>query len=261
MPRPAWLDRLGVFDLETTGLNIFGSRIVSACVGVIDEHGTVLQQAYWLADPGVEIPEVASAVNGITTAFAQQHGGDARETVAAILDRLRFLIESRIVIVAYNGAYDFSLLHYEAQRHGLEPLPERFPIVDPFILDKHIDPYRRGKRKLVATCEHYGVPFENAHEASADAFAAGRLAQALFAHPKASKLPQSLREVYDLQISAAAEQAVGFQEYLRRTSDPYAVIGGEWPVRSREAALAAEAEVAALKAAAGIVDGAVVTAA
>ena len=33
---PAWAKRLAVFDLETTGLDLNTSRIVTACVAVIN---------------------------------------------------------------------------------------------------------------------------------------------------------------------------------------------------------------------------------
>ena len=49
--------RLGVFDLETTGVDVDTSRIVSACIAVIDDDGEVVDRWDWLADPGIEIPE------------------------------------------------------------------------------------------------------------------------------------------------------------------------------------------------------------
>ena len=50
-----WFHTLGVFDLETTGIDVTTSRIVSAHVGVIGPGGEVLEQTDWLADPGIEI--------------------------------------------------------------------------------------------------------------------------------------------------------------------------------------------------------------
>ena len=57
-----WFDELAVFDLETTGIDVRTSRIVTAHVGVIDASGTPVEATTWLADPGVEIPAGASAV-------------------------------------------------------------------------------------------------------------------------------------------------------------------------------------------------------
>ena len=52
-----WGGRLGVFDLETTGVDVRTARIVSACVAVLDPEGGVLERRDWLADPGIEIGE------------------------------------------------------------------------------------------------------------------------------------------------------------------------------------------------------------
>jgi DNA polymerase-3 subunit epsilon len=227
-----WLDSLGVFDLETTGTDVFSDRIVSAHVGLIDASGQPLEQKQWIVNPGIEIPQGAIDVHGISNERAQAEGQPAAEGVSEILERLRYLIQSKVVLVAFNASFDFSMLNAEAIRYGLEPLPARFPILDPFILDKVIDKWRKGSRKLVDTCTAYGFELENAHDASADAIGAGRLVQALFSSPKASALPESLRDVYDLQIRESAAQAASFQEYLRKSKDPDAVINGEWPLRA-----------------------------
>ena len=45
-------------------------------------------------------------------------------------------------------------------------------VIDPFVIDKHIDPYRKGKRTLTAVCEHHGVKQTDAHDATGDDLAA-----------------------------------------------------------------------------------------
>src|SRR5690606_26374276 len=62
-----WIDRLVVFDLETTGVDPTEARIVTAYVGVLDATGTVVEERSWIVDPGVEIPEGSIAVHGVTT--------------------------------------------------------------------------------------------------------------------------------------------------------------------------------------------------
>ena len=74
-----WADRLGVFDLETTGVDVEMARIVTACIAVLDADGAVVQRWDWLADPGVEIPEAASAVHGITTERARAEAEERRK--------------------------------------------------------------------------------------------------------------------------------------------------------------------------------------
>ena len=50
------------------------------------------------------------------------------------------------------------------------------PVYDPLVIDRAKDRYRKGKRNLTAMCDHYGVRIDNAHEATADATAAARVA-------------------------------------------------------------------------------------
>ena len=72
--RPAWSKQLAVFDLETTGLDLDTSRIVTAAVAVIDSNGEPTEVHEWLVNPGIEIPEAAANVHGITTDMARANG-------------------------------------------------------------------------------------------------------------------------------------------------------------------------------------------
>jgi DNA polymerase-3 subunit epsilon len=225
-----WFETLGVFDLETTGVNVETARIVSAHVGVIDSAGTVLEQWQWLADPGIEIPDQASAVHGITTERAREFGRPATEVVEEIIATLRALFARGLALTVYNASYDLSLLHHEALRYGLTPLEDPAPIVDPFVIDKAVDRYRKGKRTLSAASLVYGVDLDNAHDASADAIAAGRVAQAI-ARLHGDKLPTDVAELHQLQIGWSAESAASFQDWMRRTKDPDFTTSGAWPLR------------------------------
>src|SRR5690606_9732845 len=143
-----WGARIGVFDLETTGVDVDSSRIVSACVAVLDEGGQLVARWDWLADPGVEIPEGAAAVHGITTERARAEGAPARTVVTEVAQTLRVLFATGVPVVVYNAPYDLSLLDRECRRHGIEPLDAPGPIIDPLVIDKAVDRYRKGKRTL-----------------------------------------------------------------------------------------------------------------
>lgn len=225
-----WHDELGVFDLETTGVDVDTSRIVSAHVGVLDAGGGVVEHLDWLVDPGVPIPPAATAVHGITTEHARAAGRDAAGAVREIVAALGALLLRGIPIVAYNAPYDLSLLEREALRHGVEPLREPSPIVDPLVIDKAVDKYRRGKRTLEITAGHYGVSLLGAHDAGADAVAAGRVAQAMArAYPVV--LDVDVAELHSLQVRWSKEQAADFQAYIRRVKDPLFTTSGAWPCR------------------------------
>lgn len=204
------------------------SRIVSAYIGVIDAEGMPTGKS-WLADPGIEIPAGASAVHGITTERARTEGRPADEVVAELVAVLRSLLAQGVPVTIYNAPYDLTLLNREAVRYGVEPLDTPFPIIDPYVIDKAVDKWRKGKRTLEASALVYGVELRDAHDAEADAVAAGRLAQAI-GRKYPAELKFELHELHVKQTGWCAESAASFQEYKRRT-DPEFVTSGDWPER------------------------------
>lgn len=228
----SFLTRIAVFDLETTGVSTRDDRVVTAYLGVLDESGSVIEERRWLADPGIEIPAGATAVHGVTTERARAEGRDAREVVGEIVADLRALLAAGIPVVAYNAAYDLSLLRHEAIRHGLDPIEDPSPVVDPLVIDKKVDTYRRGKRTLDIVAAHYGVALLDAHNAAADAIAAGRIALALVAR-FARDLPATLPELHDAQVTWAAEQAADLTRYFVKVGkfSPDEKIDGSWPIK------------------------------
>jgi DNA polymerase-3 subunit epsilon len=228
--------RLAGFDTETTSVDPETARIVTGALVLVD-NGQRTVTRDWLTDVGGEdIPDAAAAVHGITTSQARAEGqpiaAAVREMVAALVD----LIRSEVPIVAMNARYDFTLLDREMQRLGMPPLAElagRDPIVlDPLVLDKQADPYRKGKRTLTALCEHYRIQLDDAHSAAADALAA-----TLVVHKLAQLSPNAQSHkpstLHEMQLEWAAEQAASLQQYLRRR-DPNAIVDGRWPLIPRQ---------------------------
>ncbi|WP_328874537.1 3'-5' exonuclease [Streptomyces sp. NBC_00287] len=223
------------FDLETTGTDPCEARIVTGAVIEV-RGGQPLGRREWLADPGVEIPADAVAVHGISNERAATEGRPADQVADAIADVLAGYWKTGVPVVAYNAAFDLSLLSAELRRYGLPSLRDRLggvepaPVVDPYTIDRWVDRYRRGKRNLEAVCAEYGVPLDSAHDASADALAAARLACAIAdRHPKIASLGPA--ELHLRQIAWYAEWAADFQNFLRRKGDPEAVVDGVWPLR------------------------------
>ncbi len=229
---PEWVRVVGVFDLETTGVDVVSDRIVTAHVGLLDASGAALSARDWLADPGVPIPEGAAAIHGISTAHARAHGRPAAQVVGEVVGALRGLLDAGIPVVAYNAPYDFSLLKHEAVRHGIDPIVDPFPVIDPLVVDKAYDRWRRGKRTLSVVAEHSAVRLDGAHEASADAVAAGRVAQAL-AERFAPWLPETAQELHTRQIAWARAQAASLTDYFIQIGrlDPGDRLDGSWPIR------------------------------
>lgn len=224
---PQWAKRLATFDLETTGLDLRESRIVTACVAVLNQNGEAEEVHEWLVDPGIEIPEAASNVHGVTTEMARAQGVAPAGAVAEIVETLARLAQ-QMPLVAFNAAYDFSILHSEAQRYGVEPLKPS-PVVDPLILDRQMVRLRRGKRTLTALCPDYGVALDNAHNSTADAVAAGRLAQSQAV--KFEALNVSAAELHASQIIWADEQALEFEKYMKTQNRPDFRAELGWPTK------------------------------
>ena len=231
----AWYrEQMTGFDLETTGTDIENDRIVTAALVTLAPDGSTHEVRRWLLDPGVAIPEGAGAIHGISTEQARAHGIPAPEGIGQIADAVAGTLRAGGPLVVMNARYDLSLLDRECRRHGVTPLSDRLgedptPVIDPLVLDKHVDRYRKGRRNLQVLCAHYGVRLDAAHEAGADAVAAALVARSLGeSHPSIGTA--GLRELHKLQIWAAADQAASFQRYLRETSDPAARVEPAWPL-------------------------------
>lgn len=181
------LPRLG-FDTETTGVDSKNDRLVTCSVVLVEPDGATTRH-YWLADPEVEIPESAERVHGISTEKARAEGRDITEVLEEVASLLGAHMARGFPVVAFNAGYDLTLLESELARHGLRTLAERlggtvFPVVDPYYLDRWIDRYRKGKRRLENLVEFYGcAPTENFHNAEEDVLATLRVLQAMIDSP------------------------------------------------------------------------------
>jgi DNA polymerase III subunit epsilon len=224
--------RLAAFDLETTGIDSASDRIVTAAVSVVGDGLPSVFHA-WLLDPGIPIPAGASAVHGITTERARAEGRPPLEAVEEIVATLAEQLLQGVPVVAFNARFDLTCLDREARRHGVEPLLERVGgpagmlVVDPYVLDKQLDRFRKGKRTLGAVCAHYNVPLDEAHASHADALAAARVAWRL--GQAFEELRVDLRALHEQQIAWAAEQAASFEDYLRRNGRDER-IEPAWPI-------------------------------
>jgi DNA polymerase III subunit epsilon len=226
------------FDLETTGVSVEDDRIVTACFGLV--NGSDVTTTSWLVNPGIDIPEGATAVHGITTEHAKANGEPAAQAVDSIAGEVAKTLVAGFAVVGMNLAYDLTLLDRETRRHGLPTVEDRVggsirPVIDVFVLDKHIDPYRKGSRKLVDLCARYGVRIDGAHDSTFDALAAARIAwrlgrltqcghDELRTHGYEPQVCRrlaalgrlTLDELHNKQITWKAEQAAGLGQFWNR---------------------------------------------
>jgi DNA polymerase-3 subunit epsilon len=161
--------------------------------------------------------------------MARRNGRPAAEVVSELLETLRGFFERGVPVVAYNAPYDFTILHFEALRHGLTPLADPGPIIDPLVIDKFKDKFRKGKRRLENAAEFYNVSLDDAHNATADAVAAGRVAQAI-ARRWAAELPATAAELHDLQVGWSDYLDADFESFMRRNNPDFTSKRG-WPLK------------------------------
>ncbi|GAA2741768.1 MULTISPECIES: exonuclease domain-containing protein [Kitasatospora] len=229
-----WKGPLVGFDLETTGTDPEESRIVTAAL-VETVGGRLESTANWLLDPGVPIPAEATAIHGIGDAYARERGRPAAEAVEEIARTLCGQLALGRPVVAFNAAFDLSLLDAELRRHGRPTLADRLggrvgPVLDAMVIDRAVDKYRKGSRTLQRVCEVYGVELTDAHHAGSDALAAVRVAVALgerYPHQAGNLGPDDL---HDRQVGWHRDWAESLQAWLRR-KDPAATIDPRWPLR------------------------------
>ncbi len=233
---------MAAFDIESTGVDVETARIVTAAFIVIGPTG-VIERRTWLADPGVEIPAGATEIHGITTEHARAHGHPAAEVlteIAAAIERAwGDYGDNAVPLVGMNLAYDLTVLQRELARHGLGEL-EIGPCLDVFVIDRAVDTYRKGPRRLADLARHYLPPGaikrmeeERAHDAAGDALAAARVMYMLARHPRYGPGLQAmtLPQLQAWQAREHAARQASFRDYLRREGKPADDVDGSWPWR------------------------------
>ncbi|MFE2407021.1 exonuclease domain-containing protein [Kitasatospora sp. NPDC059408] len=222
------LGRMAAFDTETTGTDVETDRIVSAAL--ITPAGV----REWLTDvDGVEIPAEATSVHHMSTEHAREHGRPAKEVVEEIAEVLAAELNAGSPLVVMNAPFDLTILDRECTRHGVPTLTEKLdgkpigPVVDPLVMDRAADKYRKGPRKLENLAAHYGIELTNAHAAAADAQAALDVARRIFDMYPQLRAPAEL--LHRWQIGWFATWAEGFEQYLRK-KDPTEVVDRNWPL-------------------------------
>jgi DNA polymerase-3 subunit epsilon len=220
------------WDTETTGTNVETDRIVTAALIVRDGNETV-ETVSWVINPGVEVPVEASDIHGWTTERIQAEGADPKIALEDLASRLAVVLGERMPLVAFNTCYDWTILDRDLRRNGLPVMADRLAgapltLIDPYVLDKQFDKWRKGLRKPKPTCEVYGVALAEWHQAEADALAALLLAEKITErYPRLAEMGPA--ELFEAQQRWRSTWAVEFQAYKRR-SDPSAVVEGAWPL-------------------------------
>lgn len=227
------------FDLETTGIDPFTDLPVSyALVERARSEGTIASPPEsGLINPGRAIPAEATEVHGITDEMVIS-GMELEAAAEFLASRLSHAWADGQLIVGMNVSYDLTMLESLCRRVGIASLSDRGPIgpvVDILVIDRHIDKYRKGRRKLVNLCEHYGVDLFDAHDAGADCAASLDVLEVMLERSEA---------VRDIPVDQISEKmATRYQAWLKNFSEYLVGKGGDpipvgefaWPIHEAPA--------------------------
>jgi DNA polymerase-3 subunit epsilon len=226
------------FDVESSGVNVETDRIVTATTAWVSRSGA--EPTTWLINPGIDIPAEATRIHGVTTEQAREFGRPPALALEEIATSLQLAWADGVPVVGFNIAYDLTILDRELRRNGLAALdPEKCqPVIDPLVIDRAAFPRRRGSRKLVDLCKLYGVALDEAHNATQDALAAGRLVWVMV-RDLADMDGCHIRDMPRMRLSTLHASQVGWHAYWAQDFRAWLVSKGRtddlpdgaWPLR------------------------------
>lgn len=195
-------------DSETTGVDPVQDRIVE--LGAVEfRQNRVLQRMGMLINPGVPIPQEATAVHGI-----RDEDVAGCPTLAEIQERFLRHVRAAEVLVGYNWPFDAAFLDQAFGEAWREAIAGK-PILDALVVVRFDGVGRfwkgTGRHRLDAVATHLGVEREGkAHRASSDCALTCRVLWQLRAH-----LPTDAREASDRVATEAIEQQRNFEAWQR----------------------------------------------
>ena len=176
-------------DLETTGTLPYVDRIVEVAA-VHFKGDKIINQFQTLIQPGVEISEEVSKINGITNKMVA-HQPEIQNVLEPFADFC-----SSYPMVAHNASFDFQFL-----RSAIEKYKSKAPegvLLDSYALAKKVFPQMSNYR-LGTLAQYLKIKHSTLHRAVQDAICCGRL----FYHLVEKLETNNIRKL--AQISGKAE--------------------------------------------------------
>lgn len=194
-------------DCESTGVDTANDRIITWFMRA-REGDKVVFERNWILDPGVEIPEEAAAVHGMSTEWVRKHGRkDVSAAVEEIANGLADYAGRGFVIAGYNHAFDLSMLNSELERYFGEGLAtsrefREARYIDPAIFSRVFDKYVKGGHQLITVAKRNGIEIEEdrLHAADYDVEVTEKLVKVM--------LNRAWRELSDLREGCTPDEFV-----------------------------------------------------
>lgn len=214
------------FDVETTGTDPYSCRMADMALVLDRADGSAPEIWSWVINPECDIPLEATAVHGISTVYARQHGitvSSAVSALQAVLDGIKTELGRIPPVCVYNAPFDIPVIMRESGGR----IAGDWLILDALVLDRLADPYRPGKRTLTAVSAAYGLCVINAHRAAGDCVSAINLTRAIGRqNPRIGNA--SAEYLQEIQASAYRRQMTQFRDY-RRKQEPDFECPLHWP--------------------------------
>ncbi len=227
-----------IFDTETTGLpKNYKAPITDTdnwprCIQIAwqlhDEKGELLEHADFLVKPdGFDIPFQSEQIHGISTELATEQGVPLME----VLEKFKEVLGKAKFVVGQNIDFDINVMGCELFRMGVETPMMEMPVLDTCTEVTaqlcQIPGGRGGKFKLPTLTElHeflFGVPFSEAHNATADVEATTRCFLELIRIRSFSKeelLLDDEQYAHFFEVNSSTVQPVGLKHLnLKKESD------------------------------------------
>lgn len=230
-----WVDGpMLAFDCETTGVSTDNDHILTASLIHIVPGQRPLASTEWM-NHNVPIPAGSSAIHGIFEPEVKEKGQDPAETLEALCLVIAAVMQDGTPLVGMNVPFDLTMLDRNCRRYGVKPLDERIeimPAIDAMVLDKKVDPFRKGTgmRKLTAIAPLYGVPVGKAHASEDDALLAARVCWRIGKmYPAVGQLDALTLHHY--QVMWKRGQDKSFAAWLKGQQRDATGVDGQWPYR------------------------------
>ena len=225
--------KLAGFDLETTGFSGREDHIVQFSFQTWDDSRCISNYTDYV-NPG--IPITNSEIHGVTNEMVAFADNEVN-SVLLIDSLLRESYNNHIPVVIMNAQFDVTFYRDVMSRLGLTPA-DKYCVIDPFVIDRHFDKYRPGKRTLKDIAGVYGVPIadpsrtqgksDSFHDAGYDVAISIEVAQEMI---RRYGLDGSFLELHTLQEKWHFEQQKSLYEYFCSIENPAKDnISYGWPI-------------------------------
>ncbi|WP_340065396.1 exonuclease domain-containing protein [Ascidiimonas aurantiaca] len=197
------------FDLETTGTDVAKDRIVEISILKLYPNGNK-ESKTWLVNPGVSIPEYATAVHGITNEKV------ANEPTFKDLSRQVYNMIKDSDLAGYNSdRFDIPLLAEEMLRADID-----FDMKNRVSVDVQTIFHKMEKRTLGAAYQFYcQKDLKDAHSAEADTMATYEVLKAQL--ERYNELENDIKFLSDFTNRKNAADFAGFIVYDKEGSEVF----------------------------------------